>query len=580
MTITPEKKILWISFGLIVVLVAAAYGLSLRNGLVWDDETFIGNNKFVHDLSRWQEYFTNPKSISDEPMLSKMYRPVQTLSFALDVRLWGTWIGGYHLTSLLLHIASCMAIIFMLRTLVGLIPAVTAACIFAVHPALSEGVLSLASRGNQLYTLFGLLSLGLFLRVERIFDRNHILSVAAMALALFSKEQAIAIVALLPLFQVFSGRPWRLRERRSVLLYAPFFAAAACYLAVRSAVVGTPVVMPYWGGSIWMTLMMQAKVFATYLRLLIWPFLLKGRYDVTVPAAFPDLQVLGAVLLNLAVIALGAFSRGRGARGKLISLAIAWFYISLAPVSNLIPIPGAMMGERFLYFTFAGVIPLLTGAVEIETGKGVRKAGIVLGSAVLVAFLAADVRRTCVWENNRTFFTLLSSQQPDDYAVQVRMAQVELASGDVASALPRLERLIQGTISSVLPEYEVVPHYWYGRALLEAKRFREAYREFAIVTKISPAAFKDVSLFLAEAAANSGDIAGARRILEGEVESSPDNDSVWNGLGNIQLMTKDIPGAISSYRRALQINPGNKQAAANLRYALEAGGGPARRRND
>lgn len=569
----PKKKVLLILFSLILILVAIAYGNSLRNGIVWDDETFIANNKFVHDLSLWPQYFTNPQSISEEPVLSRMYRPVQTLSYAADVRLWNDWIGGYHLTSLLLHVASCAAIIFAFSALIGPTASYAAACIFAVHPALSEGVLSLASRGNQLYTLFGLLSLGFFLRVNKVFDKHHVLSIFAMTLALFSKEPAIALLVLFPLLQAYAAKPWGIAEKRSIFLHIPFLVVTVVYLAVRSAVVGSVNVMPYWGGSLGATLMMQAKVFVIYLRLLIWPFLLKGRYSVAIPAPFPDPLVIGAVMFNLLLIALAVLFCRFGTRRKLVALAIAWFYISLAPVSNLIPVPGSMMGERFIYFTFAGVIPLLLAAVMgNEEGKHLRKAVIVLGIGVLVSFLAMDISRTSVWENNRTFFTLLSRQQPDTYTVQIRMAQVELAYGDVSSALARLERIMQRKVSSPLPQDEIVPHYWYGRALLDAGRFREAYRQFTIVTSMSPKSFKDVSLFLAEAAANSGDTAGARRLLEQEAKSSPDNDNVWNGLGNIQLMTADIQGAISSYRRALEINPRNVSAAANLQYAMKAAG--------
>lgn len=222
-----EKRLLSVSLCIILILVAVAYGGSLRNGFVWDDETFIVNNKFVHDLARWPQYFTTPESVSDDHILSRMYRPIQTLSFALDAALWGKRAGGFHLTSLLLHILSCGAIVFSFRTLVGFKPALLAAFVFAIHPALSEGVLSLASRGNQLYTVFALFSLGLFVRVARPFDISHILSIIMAALALFSKEPAIALVALLPLIHAAFKQPWGIRDKRSIFLYAPYIAAAA-----------------------------------------------------------------------------------------------------------------------------------------------------------------------------------------------------------------------------------------------------------------------------------------------------------------------------------------------------------------
>jgi tetratricopeptide (TPR) repeat protein len=566
-----EKKLLTLSLLALPALVAVAYGGALRNGFVWDDETFIVNNKFVHDLSRWPEYFRNPEALSDEAVMSRVYRPVQTLSYAVDARLWAGWAGGFHLTSLLLHLASCFAMVFAFGSLVGRGPALAAACVFAIHPALSEGVLSLASRGNQLYALFGLLALGLFLKVKEALGKEHLLSVLALALALLSKEPAIALVALLPLLQAPFERPWKLLSTRSLLLHAPYLAVVALYLVVRSSVVGSPSVAPYWGGSLGATLLMQSKVMAHYLGLLIWPFILKGRYSIAAPASFPDPWVIAAVLLNGAMVVLGAWSYRCGARGRFVALAVAWFYVSLAPVSNLVPLPGSMMGERFLYFTFAGMVPLLAGAAQLGEGKLARHAVAALGSALLVAFLATDVARTRVWESNGTFFALLSKQEPEDYSIQLRMAQVELEAGDVASALQRLERLVRVTLSSPFPGQEMKPHYWYGRALLEAGRLGEADRELSTVVRMSPQSFKDVALLLAETAARSGDIFRARTILEGELRTSPNNGDLWNGLGNLQLMMRDFSGAISSYRRALEINPRNQQAATNLQQALRAG---------
>ena len=146
----------------VVLLTLLAYGGTVHNGFVWDDETFIVDNPFIHDLSLWPRYFTDSKSVSNVPVLSNMYRPLQTVSFAFDAALWKSWAGGFHLTSLLLHIGASLAIIFAFGTLLGTRAAVAASVVFSIHPALSEGALSLAARGNQLYTIFALISIGCF----------------------------------------------------------------------------------------------------------------------------------------------------------------------------------------------------------------------------------------------------------------------------------------------------------------------------------------------------------------------------------------------------------------------------------
>ncbi len=563
-----EKRLLSVSLCIILILVAVAYGGSLRNGFVWDDETFIVNNKFVHDLARWPQYFTTPESVSDDHILSRMYRPIQTLSFALDAALWGKRAGGFHLTSLLLHILSCGAIVFSFRTLVGFKPALLAAFVFAIHPALSEGVLSLASRGNQLYTVFALFSLGLFVRVARPFDISHILSIIMAALALFSKEPAIALVALLPLIHAAFKQPWGIRDKRSIFLYAPYIAAAVIYLIMRSYVVDTTSAVSYWGGSLPATFQMQAKVFLIYLRLLVWPFELKGRYTITHPGPFPDLLVTGAVLLNIALVISGIILYRKSNNGKILSVAVAWFYISLAPVANLIPLPGSMMGERFLYFTFAGIMPLLFGAVQWKEWEKSKPLIVILGVALSSAWLITDIKRTPEWKDNAAFFTLLSRQQPDDPAVQIRMAQVELEMNNAASALNRLERLMRREPGIPTSHERSILHYWHGRALLDLNRPGEAYREFSIVRNLWPQSSRDVALLVAEALARSGDLATARLTLEEEIKESPENDALWNGLGNISVMMGNIPDAVDHYRHALELNPANKEAATNLQNAL------------
>ena len=55
--ISPPTRFATILF-IVTALVFVAYGGSLRNGFVWDDETLIVTNPYVRDLSTWPEYFS------------------------------------------------------------------------------------------------------------------------------------------------------------------------------------------------------------------------------------------------------------------------------------------------------------------------------------------------------------------------------------------------------------------------------------------------------------------------------------------------------------------------------------------
>ena len=385
-----------------------------------------------------------------------------------------------------------------------------------------------------------------------------------LTLALFSKEPAVALIVLLPILQVAFKLPWEFKTRRTIYLYVPFVLAAILFLYARAKVVDTASVEPYWGGSLWSTLQMQMKVFVIYLSLLVWPFSLQGRYAIAPPAAFPDLRVIGAIALNLAIILLGIAAYRKGDKRKFFALAVAWFYISLLPVSNIIPIPGSMMGERFIYFTFAGMIPFLAAAAEgflLQRHKVIFSLCTII---VLSMWLVTDIARTPVWRDSRSFFTLLSRQDPTDGVVQLRMAQEEFASNDISSALTRLEHILRSKPGPFF--YQV--HYWYARSLLAANRPAEAYREFRITAELIGDTPVDLVLFLAEAAIRTGDFKGAFSLLQEALKKSPYDDHVWNALGNVYVLTGNFPAAIPCYKYALRINPGNTEAASNLQTAL------------
>ena len=552
----------------IMLLVCAAYGLSLNNGFVWDDETLIVNNTYVHTISKWPQYFTLAGTVSNDPVMSRVYRPLQTLSFALDAALWGNWAGGFHLTSLLLHLATCFALFYAFNPLVGHRSSIVAAILFSIHPALSESVLSLASRGNQLYTLLALLSLGFFVRTAKPFDKYHLLSLFAALTALFSKEPAIAYLALLPLFQLVFRQPWNLRDRRSAALFVPFVVIAGLYLSARAMVVASAQVVPYWGGSLGATLVMQAKVFILYLRLLFWPFYLQGRYTI----AGPDALATAALIANIALVIVAILAWRRSNSGKFLALAIAWFYLSLAPVSNIIPLPGAMMGERFLYFTFAGMFPLLIGSFEEQAGGRSSRFVMLIAIVLLAAFLVTDINRTAVWKNNAHYFKVLSVQEPDNPVVQVRMAMTGMEAGDTAPALARLERLVKKGFSTPFAADRATVAYWYGKALLLSDRPTEAYVQLSQAAALSTTRSGELILLLVEAAARSNDLRPARSLLEQEIKASPGDDMLWNALGNVLSMAGDYSGSVRAYSKAVELNPSNNEAAVNLQNVRRSSG--------
>jgi hypothetical protein len=105
---------------------------------------------------------------------------------------------------------------------------VTAALLFALHPASHEAVYWIAARFDLLATFFALLALWCLTSRTR---GGQVAGWVAFGLALLSKESAISLLIIAPAWDVWiDRRDWRATARRLV----PLLLVAAACLAIRS----------------------------------------------------------------------------------------------------------------------------------------------------------------------------------------------------------------------------------------------------------------------------------------------------------------------------------------------------------
>lgn len=155
------------------------------------------------------------------------FRPIGFLSFALDWRIWGPEPFGFHLTSLLLHVANALLVLRFASQVLPPAGAAASAALFALHPASHEAVYWTAARFDLLATFFFLLSLDWLTRAN---GRRPLLGGLAFALALLSKESAVALLLIVPAWHIFVARlPWP-KVLRHLL---PMAAVAVLYAALR-----------------------------------------------------------------------------------------------------------------------------------------------------------------------------------------------------------------------------------------------------------------------------------------------------------------------------------------------------------
>jgi hypothetical protein len=112
------------------------------------------------------------------------------------------------------------------------------------------------------------------------------------------------------------------------------------------------------GVSPWIYLLNQAPIIIRYLRLSVWPSGLVLDYGLPLPLTIAVVWPSG--LLLLAVVVATGIALARAPR---LGFWGAWFFITLAPASSVLPIPTEVGAERRMYLPLVAVIMVAGPAV-------------------------------------------------------------------------------------------------------------------------------------------------------------------------------------------------------------------------
>ncbi len=348
MTATSKQKKLLIFLLLFAPLLV--YMNSLQNGFVFDDKFVLEQNPYVRDMGNIPSYFVSSKTQSSYDM--KNYRPLRQVMFTLEYRLFGLNPAPYHMSNILLHALNGLLLFLFLNHL-GLshLSAFLASILFAVHPVNTEAVANVTGRTDLLFFFFYIIGLLLYLKSHesqnRVFLKLAVL--IAYIFALFSKEMAITFPIILFLTDLFRNKGGVRNLKKNLPFYFSLIVISVAYLALRTyALEGIAKdTSAFYGDSHFTRLISQTAVFITYLRLVFVPHPLSARYDLFLLES-PFNPYTAASVILLAALTVATFVSFKKGRSPLPLFGCWWFLIALLPVSNIIPLQGAMMGGTVL----------------------------------------------------------------------------------------------------------------------------------------------------------------------------------------------------------------------------------------
>ncbi len=501
-----------------------------------------------------------------------LYRPLTTFSYLLNYAILGNGANpaGYHWVNLILHLVN-VSLVYALGILIFGDPAAAfaLAAIWGLHPLLTEGVTNIVGRGD-LMAVSGVLT-GLFCHILATAATGRrkagwLIGLAlAQTLALFSKENGIVLPALMLIYDLIWSEQalWRRRIWSYAVLAVPF----AVFFGLRSQLhmhLEVPFQKnPLVGAGFWEGRMTAFKVIGKFLWLYIWPDRLSADYSYnSVPlAGWGDL--VAPIVLALCVAGIVIAFRLRR-KNKPLCFSILFFFIALAPTSNLFILIGSIMSERFLYLPAIGLTGCVVGLICAQ--PFLRKNLWAVAGVLCLALGVRTYARNFDWQDESTLWRSVTDANPDD----------ALAHLNLGSALLEIPGRTQDAIAEYQEALRIYPNYAeahnnLGAILLQSGRTTEAVAEYQAAVRIDPD-YADAHSNLGSALSRiPGRLPEATVELETAVRLDPENAPRRAALGYVLLQTPGrMPEAIVQLETAQRIksDPQVQELLNRLRGAI------------
>lgn len=541
-------------FPVVVGLVGVgAYVNALPNGFVWDDENLIVANPLIKSWSFLPQLLTSPLQPN-----TLYYRPVQALTFLVEYQSFGLWPVGFHLTSVVLHVAVGLLLYrFASRLLDDPVAGLCAALLFVVHPVHSEAVTYLSGRSDPLAAMFLLAAL-----IWSLPPRRPLASLLAFLLAVLSRESAMALLPLLVLVDV----SWAARHgetlrggwgRRVMARYLPYVGVVVLCLVVRYAAIGKQTVTYETAAfSLGTRLLTMSTVVVDYLALLVFPAALHMERSVPPATSFFDPPVLGAIaLLGLVTVVVVRLRH----RAWPLAFGWTWFALALLPVANLVPL-STFMAEHWLYVPSMGLFMAAGWGIARLGAWGGRPVAVALLAVLVVGYAARTVSRNRDWRDGRTIYEATLRFAPESARIHTNLGRVFWMAGDSAAAVREFTRAIE-----LEPNDRQTADAYNNRGIIytQANRPGEAIAEFRRAIELSP---RNPALYvnLSIALQNAGRTDEGRRALEDALALDPNNAIAHSNLGNVSFNQGDLEDARRHYLQAIALDPELADAHSNL----------------
>ena len=424
--LNPSKKIF--NLTAIVILLLAGwviYANCLGNEMFWDDDDFILKNRYIKDFSFWPLWFKE-NLVAGSYFVSNYWRPTLLAVFTTEWHFFKENVYGWHAVSVWWHLIDGILVYWLFARLFdNRLLSLIIALIFIIHPVHNEAVVYVNSLGDSLATFFVLLSLIAYAHFRAskkpaLLSRSYYASLLLFPLAVTSKETGFVLCGLLPLmdfllFQQSSSIKQRLIKTATVVW--PLLLMAVYYVYLRGTILNFSNSFNFYNESnefttnIFLRLMTFFKAMTQYTGFLFIPYELRVERQMPFAHSLLEPDVLfGGLLVSLLV---WGFFRN-WSKKPWISFGIGWFFIAIAPASNVLVPINALIYEHFLYVPMIGITSLVVGwlATQASSLPSIKKVLWFVLGAYVIFFSVMGIKRNLDWRTAIIFYEKLSYYSP------------------------------------------------------------------------------------------------------------------------------------------------------------------------
>ena len=556
------KKDLWLPTLCLIAVGGFIYSFNLNNKLFWDDDEWIVNNIFVHEVS-WSNikfWFSN-NTLAGVGLKSNYYRPFLFFTFAFNYIMSGIKPLAYHLTSDAIHIFNSILVFWLIRQIFKRkLLAFLVSILFLVHPLQTEAITYISGRGDALVAMFMLLALLVFAKNQTALSfKLYALSITFLVLGLLSRETGIIFPALaLALYvSVFSNERFVQSIKQGLIKTWPYFAVVIVYGILRLTVLNFLDTLNFYlepnvySENLHIRIFTFLPILWEYLKLLIVP---TGLHMERGGNVYTSLFQWPVWLIFLGLIGLLAWLRHLYKKALSLKLKAEsyqvwlfgslWFFIALGPVSGITPI-NALMYEHWLYLPMVGfwlivsfylvkLFDYLTKNKNVvgrwcsEWSPGRALAGqgtlsLVVGLVIYFSFFGyQSIRRNILWGNSAEFYKDILKYEPDSARINNNLGNTYFNQGDKKQA-----------------------EFYYRKAVESGDAFAQPYYNLGSMLQ------------------SKGDIFGAIQLYEKAIEINPNFYYPYQNLAGIYAQQGNLTKAVENIEILKSLLPNNPRVYYN-----------------